>query len=149
MSTNFTNSRRFVFSLNDPELRELDFLVAKAPLPDISMAAANQSYRNAKIVIAGSRIEYNDITLELIVDEDAANYKALVDWMVYNSTNDDTKFIDGTLMVVNSSYKPVREIVFKEMMPTSVSGIPFDTQTTDTDGILMSVTFTYNYFEVI
>jgi len=55
---------------------------------------------------------------------------------------------DATLIILNSHNNKSKEITFKEVFPTSLSGLEFNVNTNDIEYLTAEVTFKYTYFEV-
>ena len=66
-----------------------------------------------------------------------------------NPGGDDGVFSDGTLFVLNSAMNPNKEVIFRDLYPSSLSDLPFTTQVNDIDYIECTATFRYRTFDII
>tara|TARA_B100000945_G_C20313276_1_gene563911 strand:+ start:33 stop:590 length:558 start_codon:yes stop_codon:yes gene_type:complete len=164
---NFLSPIGFVFVLD--KARKVSFLCQKAEIPDISLGQANIPTAGfAQIPISGS-IQYGQLNLEFIVDEDLRNYMEIHNWIRAlgtpsvrqerkdwndrwgndsRSSTDDTKVSDATLQVLNNNNIVNFDIVFQSLWPVSLATIPFDVTGTDNDYLTSTVTFNYTTYEV-
>ena len=70
----------------------------------------------------------------------------------YNRTgevlNENQKIASGYLFILNSDYKPYMTVKFKNIYPTFVSGIDFDSSNTDAETVIATATFAYTHYEI-
>ena len=57
-------------------------------------------------------------------------------------------FSDILLVVTNSVYKPKYHIRFKDSFPIALTGIDFNSASTDNEPVMASATFTYTSYSV-
>ena len=60
---------------------------------------------------------------------------------------DASKYTTSVLTILSSSMNPTMEIHFKDIFPTTLSAIPFDSTTTDP--VYQVATISFNYTEYI
>lgn len=56
-------------------------------------------------------------------------------------------YSDATLTVLTNKNNPVTEIRFRDVFPTSLSGLSYDQQASDVDYLSTDITFKYKYYE--
>ena len=61
---------------------------------------------------------------------------------------DDNLFADGTLTVLNSNFKSNFNVVFFDLIPTSLSALEFNATIDGTEYAMASVTFQYSGYQV-
>ena len=76
---NFLSPIGFLFSIN--KLRGVDYFCQSASIPSISMGAAVQGTRLNKIPHPGDELNYEDLTIKFLVDENMKNWYQVHDWM--------------------------------------------------------------------
>jgi|SRR6056300_1376884 len=64
------------------KLPKVEFFVTTVNLPGISMDAVNQSTPLKDIPKPGTKLNYEDLTMSFIVDEDLQNYQEIHGWLV-------------------------------------------------------------------
>ena len=57
------------------------------------------------------------------------------------------QYSDATLSILSSKNNPVLEVRFRDLYPTSLSGLSYDQQAGDTSYLSGSVSFSYNIYE--
>jgi hypothetical protein len=88
-------------------------------------------------------ITYEALDVTFMIDEYLKNWQEVYEWM----TGKESKYTSAVLTIVSSSMNPTMEIHFKDIFPTSLSAIPFDSTTTDP--VYQVATISFNYTEYI
>jgi len=159
------NPNGFLFSVS--KLPELTFFVQDVELPSLSIGTVLQSSSVQDIKIPGETAEFGSLSVSFLVDEQFANYKAIYAWMVgltypeshamykaflssdknANGYSELTKgYSDASLTILNSSNNPVQRITFVDTFPTSLSTLPFTSQSNDVQFLRATATFDYTYY---
>jgi hypothetical protein len=159
------NPNGFLFSVS--KLPELTFFVQDVELPSLSIGTVIQSSSVQDIKIPGETADFGSLSVEFLVDEQFANYKAIYSWMVgltYPETHDMYKaflasaknansyselakgYSDASLTILDSSNNPVQRITFIDAFPTSLSTLPFTSQSSDVQFLRATATFDYTYY---
>lgn len=165
---NFLSIVGFNFILN--RCPKVSFYCNQANIPDITLGVAQQTTYLRDIPVPGDKLQYGDLSLQFMVDENCENYLQIYDWITglgypeslqqYDDLKRNSRFYptedapfnersDGTLIVLNSDYNPAVKIKFKEMFPISLSGIPFSAIETEERYFTAAVTFKYTIFDMI
>lgn len=147
---NFLSPVGFQLKIDYKKYPNLEYFCTAAGLPGISMGEALTPYRGANIGFVGDRIEFEDFTVTFSVTEDMENYIETFEWMhgIANGTTEMNETMsDATLIILNSHNNKAKEIQFKDIFPTSLSGVQFDTKG-DVEYLTAEVTFKYDYFEI-
>ena len=88
-------------------------------------------------------ITYEPLSVTFMIDEYLKNWQEIFEWMI----SDEDKYTSAVLTILSSSMNPTMEIHFKDIFPTSLSEIPFNSTTTDP--IYQVATVSFNYTEYI
>lgn len=172
---NFLSPVGFKFSIN--RLRGVDFFCQSASIPAIGMGAANQGTRFNKIPHPGDELDYQDLTLRFLVDENLKNWHQVHDWMREITTPySDREFMfhrgdiesrhkanrkedlarhqlnnqwrsDASLFILSSNYRPVMELVFRDCFPTSLTTLNFDASVPDINYFTAECVLKYTYYD--
>ena len=164
---NFLSPIGFVFVLD--KAKKVSFLCQRASIPEMSLGQVDiPTAGYAKIPMSGN-IEYSQLTLDFIVDEDLRNYMEIHNWiralgtpqdyidrmnwndqyrMDTRSKTDDAKWSDATLLVLNNNNIANFDVVFQSLWPVSLSTVAFDVTGTDNEFMTATATFNYSVFEV-
>ena len=119
----------------------------------------------------GEIIEFGDLTLQFMVDENLENYLECQNWIrgigfpetidqIYNFQNESEGisrpdlndglniYSDGTLIVYDSLMNPNFKVTFENMFPYSLSTIQFDATLPDTQYFTAEVSFKYDIYNI-
>ena len=162
---NFLSPIGFVFLLD--KARKASFLCQRASIPEISLGDIAIPTRGFVTVPLEGNIQYSELNIDFIVDEDLRNYMELHNWIRalgtpdtiqerrdwVNSNSDvigtqDFKVSDGTLQVLNNNNITNFDVVVKDMFPTNLSTLDFTVTSTDNEFMTASVTFKYLLYEI-
>jgi len=165
-NTNFLSNVGAKFMIK--KLPNVNYFIQNVALPavDVGMIEVGTPF-SAKLKYPGDLVTYQDLVITFRVDEDMNNYVELYNWIksitrvddfdestAWNRQNtnpggDDGVFSDGTLFVLNSAMNPNKEVIFRDLYPSSLSDLPFTTQVNDIDYIECTATFRYRTFDII
>jgi len=162
---NFLSPIGFKFSL--VKYPKVSFFCNSSRIPEINLGLANQPSYLKNLDIPGDIITYGDLTLRFLVDENLENYMAIHNWITGlgfpetpqqfkdQTTNADgirnlnEQFSDGNLSVLNSNYKPVANVKFKDLFPIALSSLEFDASSTDVQYFTAEATFKYTVYNIL
>jgi hypothetical protein len=161
---NFLSPVGFKFTLSkDPQVT---FFCNSARIPEITLSLAQQPTYLKDIDVPGGKLQYGDLSLRFLVDEDMVNYMAVHNWLTglgfpettkqYADliTNDDgikdprKSFSDGSLYILDSNYNTNAIVKFKDLFPVSLTSLDFDSTQTDIQYFTADVTFKYTIYNI-
>jgi hypothetical protein len=162
---NFLSPVGFNFTLaKEPKV---SFFCNSARIPDITLGTAVQPSYLKDIDVPGDKIEYGDFQLQFLVDENLVNYMAIHNWLIGLGYPDSTEsfrnlttnesgtrdllkqFSDGSLHILNSNYRDVAIVKFKDLFPVSLSSLNFEASDTDVNYFTASVIFKYTLYTIL
>jgi len=162
---NFLNPTGFRFLLN--RAPKVVFFSNQASIPGLNLGVAVQPTFLKDIPQPGDKLEFGDLTLRFLVDEDLENYleiqhwlrglgfpdslKEIYDWQKNNPNAPDGPLnytSDGTLSVLSSSNTPNFKVKFLDLFPVSLSELDFDATDSDIDYLTATVTFKYTIYNI-
>ena len=132
------------FKFDVAALPNTSFFVQTCSLPGITLEAQTiatpqlQNFSRHTGIIT-----YEALDITFMIDEYLKNWQEIYEWMI----GDVSKYTSAVLTIVSSSMNPTLEIHFKDIFPTSLSAIPFDSTTTDP--VYQVATVNFNYTEYI
>jgi hypothetical protein len=126
----------------------------------------------------GDTLDYSPLELSFNVQENLANWREIYDWMtgigfptspkefsdaVNNATsetpnanptkggrvNPNVLTSDATLTILTNKNNPLLQVKFRNIYPTSLSGLAFDTKDTDSTQLTATVTMNYDVYEIV
>lgn len=162
---NLLQSNGFMFAIN--KLPNLSYFCQEVSIPGISLPVADINTPLSKVPFAGDKIEFDNLTIEFLINEDMSNYKAIHDWLIglgfpelhqqykdFLAQNSSTLLYtpalasssDGVLSILNSANNSIRTINFVDLIPVSLAAIQLRSTTDDTTYLAGVATFDYNYY---
>ena len=163
---NFLAPVGFKFSLaKEPKV---DFFSNSARIPEISLGTATQPSYLKDVDIPGDKLTFGDFSLRFIVDEDLVNYMKIHNWMTglgypestkefKDLTTDpntsaralDQQFSDGSLHILNSNFRDVAIVKFRDLFPVYLTSLEFEASDTDIQYFTAEVTFKYTIYDIV
>lgn len=151
---NFLQNNSFKFSIDKTRYENVSFLVQKVNLPGILIDAApfQTPWRSANFVHA-DKVDYSDLQISFIVDEELRNFFEIHDWLlaqVNNADNvkNDYKRRDIKLTILSSHNNPIFTVTFVDAFPINLGDIQLDSTVTDSEYVSVDVTFKYSYYKL-
>lgn len=166
---NFLSPTGFKFILSrEPKV---SFFCNQANIPDLILGIANQPTYLKNIPVPGDMIEFGDLSIRFLVDEDLQNYMCIQNWIRglgfpesllefseleqkgiverNNSNMLQNIYSDGTLQILSSNQIPNFQIVFKDLFPYTLSTLTFDATETDVNYFTADVNFKYTIYDIV
>ena len=144
----------------------------QANIPDISLGVAIQPNPLRDIPTPGDKMEFGDLNLRFLVDEDLTNYMEIQNWMRglgYPESIDqfdkleksgkaalpqryknfgDQVYSDGTLQILSSNMVAKFNVNFKELWPYQLTTLSFDATDTDIEYFTADVSYKYTMYNL-
>ena len=165
---NFLSPVGFKFSLK--RAPGVAFFCNQANIPSIDLGIAEQPTWLKNIDVPGDKIQFGDLSLRFLVDEDLVNYMELQRWirgLGYPENMDefrklegeavlpanfgqagDNIYSDGTLQILSSNLVPQFQVVFNDLFPYSLSTVTFDATDTDIEYFTADASFKYTIYNL-
>ena len=165
---NFLSPVGFKFSLK--RAPGVAFFCNQANIPSIDLGIAEQPTWLKNIDVPGDKIQFGDLTLRFLVDEDLVNYMELQRWirgLGYPESMDEFRklegeavmpgnfcnsgdqiYSDGTLQILSSNLVPQFQVVFSDLFPYTLSTVTFDATDTDIEYFTADVSFKYTIYNL-
>ena len=159
INTSFLSPIGFKFQLNN--FPEVNYFVQSASLPGISISSISVPTPLKAIDLAGDEVNFEELTIKFIVDENMKNWLAIYDWIIglgfpteegqakYKKLSTNSELTtDATLTVLTGNMNPQINFVFQNCFPLNLSSIAFDSGGTDIDYVTADVSFRYDVYTV-
>jgi hypothetical protein len=152
---NFLSPNGFRFALRRSP--QVAFFCNQANIPDMTLGVTEQATYLKNIPVPGDKIEFGDLNLRFLVDEDLGNYMEIQKWIrglgfpesldefeklesqaeIFGryAQDQDNIYSDGTLSILSSNLIPKFQIFFRDLFPYSLSTMTFDATQTDQEYI--------------
>jgi hypothetical protein len=163
---NYLTPIGFKFTLSTKE--KVDFFSNSANVPSISLGTALQGTPFRILDIPGDEVSYEDFTISFLVDENISNYMVLHNWIIglgvpenYNQytdlikdpetgkLDDKLRFCDGSLHILNSNYRDIAVVKFKDLFPVSLSSLQFNATENDVNYFTAEASFKYTVYNIL
>ena len=132
------------FKFDVAALPNTSFFIQTVNLPGIALEAQTVATPQLQNLTRHTGIiTYETLSVTFMIDEYLKNWQEIYEWM----TGNESKYTTAVLTLVSSSMNPTMEFHFKEIFPTSLSAISFDSTTTDP--VYQIATVSFNYTEYI
>ena len=164
---NFLSPTGFKFALKRSP--GVAFFCNQANIPSLDLGVAEQPSYLKDIPLPGDKIQFGDLNLRFLVDEDLVNFMEIQNWMrglgfpeslaefndlkneailgpMGKSTED--VYSDGTLQILSSNLIPKFQVVFNDLFPYSLSTVTFDATDTDIEYFTADVSFKYTLYQI-
>ena len=146
------------------------FFCNEANIPDLNLGIAVQPTYLKDIDRPGDKIQFGDLTIRFLVDEDLSNFMEIQNWIrglgfpesiqefrdlekesVLPSNFDNSErdiFSDGTLQILSSNLIPKFQVKFEGLFPYSLTTLTFDATDTDIEYFTAEASFKYTIYSI-
>lgn len=153
-NTNVTQSSNFIFSLTSNKLKQLDFYVTEFTGLGLSFTEVTpNAYMGQIIKRPGDTITFNDITLQVVVDEDYEVLQEIYDSImsvknIAENTIDWNQTFGGILYAASNRNNFKKKIEFTNCWIKDVGDLILTTTQTTADPVILTVTLAFDSYEI-
>lgn len=118
-------------------------------LPSMSIDTPLFATPHRDIIMPGTKLDFDPLTITFLVDDDLNNYKEVYYWMLkmaFDKSTHKANKADGTLHILNGDLTPKTTVKFINLHPTTLSDISFDSSQTEPESQVVFITMEYDYF---
>ena len=153
----------------------VSFFCNEANIPDMTLGIAEQPTYLRDIPTPGDKIQFGDLQLRFLVDEDLTNFMEIQNWIRglgypentdefndltkrgvladghafgYTRNDGDDIYSDGTLQILSSNLVPKFHVKFSDLWPYSLTTLSFDATDTDIEYFTADVGFKYTIYSI-
>ena len=165
---NFLSPVGFKFSLKRSP--GVAYFCNEANIPDMSLSIAEQPTYLRDLPVPGDKIDFGDLSLRFMVDENLTNYMEIQNWIrglgypeaisqyakleekayiqqTFGQKRQDI-YSDGTLQILSNNLVPNFQVLFDDLFPYSLSTVTFDATDTDIEYFTAEVSFKYTIYRI-
>ena len=170
LNRNFLSPTGFKFALKRSP--GVAFFCNQANIPSLDLGIAVQPSYLKDVDVPGDKIQFGDLTLRFLVDEDLTNYMELQKWirgLGYPESEKDIRdfqklgkgdvggsytreglniYSDATLQILSNNLVPKFQVTFKDLFPYSLTTITFDATDTDIEYFTAEASFKYTMYNL-
>ena len=142
---NFLQPTGFRVIVERENYGNLEFFAQSVQHPGAIVSAAEISNPRLQggLPVAGDSINYGELTLSLILDEDLTAYKEVQKWMEGSIYSENSPYHD---IVLTSHNNFCAQIKYKNCIPTQLSSVELTSTTGDVTYINFDTTFRFSEF---
>ena len=125
----------------------VEYFCTGVNMPDLSITPSSVNITKTVAQLFADKINFNDLTVKIIIDEDMENYKEIYDWIRRTTLDDnfaESETCDISLVVMSSHNNQTNNIVFTNAFPVSIAGVEFTTEASDVTYVTADVTFSFS-----
>lgn len=154
--TNYNELRNtaFHFQLGGEGAENINYFVVSANLPGLILGTAEQITPLGRIPWSGDG-QFEELVIEFIVDSDLTNWIEIFSWIRMATTLKNREDYDklkvhrdGFLIIKSNQLTPKVKIQFDNLVPMSLSGLDFDSRSSESTPLTASVSFAYTHYDV-
>ena len=167
---NFLAPTGFKFSLKRSPAAA--FFCNQANIPSLDLGTAVQPTYLKDIDVPGDKVQFGDLTIRFLVDEDLMNYMEIQNWIrglgfpespkeffdldkegaeygiIPTDGGGDNIYSDATLQILSNNLVPKFQVMFKDIFPYSLTTITFDATDTDIEYFTAEASFKYTMYNL-
>lgn len=157
---NYLQPTSFKLVIDRKNYPNLEFFCQSVTHPGMLMTAVEVPYQKvAGVPFPGDKLTFNELSCNIILDEDLNGYTEMFNWMRRNLDNAQRNpierlastpptYSDLTLSILSSHNNQTKQVKYVDSVPTSLGDILFQSTSGGTEFITFNTTFRFNYFEL-
>jgi hypothetical protein len=136
------------FSFKLKKAPNVEYLVQQISVPGLNLGTATSPTPFVRLTHPGN-ITYDDLRITFKAGENLTSYLEIYNWIEGLGRPDsyqqyDYTPTDATLVILNSAKRPIINIQFQDIFPTSLTSLEFDSTMTDVQYMTVDATFSFD-----
>ena len=133
------------FKFDVAALPNTSFFIQSVNLPGIALEAQAVAVPQLQNLSRHTGIiTYETLNVTFMIDEYLKNWQEVYEWMI----GEESKYTSAVLTILSSAMNATMEFHFKDIFPTSLSEVSFDSTTTDPVYQVATVSFNYTEYKI-
>lgn len=150
------------FLLTFSRISTAQYFCQSVNLPGVSLGEINIPTPFLDMYSPGTKLSYDPLEMEFIVDEDLQSWKNIYDWFLSMADPDgferregsrelqsNKHFSDATLTILSALNNPIIRIQYVNVFPLSIGDIQFDTTKSADTIVTARATFRYQSYKYL
>lgn len=147
---NYLSRGQYVVTINKTRYPNIEYFCNSLTIPGINVSPVEATYANNQFSESGNVVEYSELSMNFIIDEDMKNYFEIYNWLIRNAKeNDKTEKSDMIITFLTSHSNSNHQIKFIDAFPISISDIELNSTNTNVEYIQGNASFRYSYFNLL
>jgi hypothetical protein len=162
-NTNLFQPTAFQVSIDRKQFGNFQFYVQRVQHPGASNPVAEVPFRNyASAPMPGGQLQYGDLTMDVLLDEDFNAYNEMYDWIVRlahveqirkrdnfaGKTSDHPTHCDIVVTALTNQNNKNKRITYHDAIPHTIGDISFEATNAGVEYISFPVSFRFTYFVI-
>lgn len=156
------------FILSFPRISSTQFFCQAVNVPGLSAGSPSQSTPFSDLPIPGDKIQYEEMNITFLVDEELQSWLQIHDWIKgltfpkefeeyqnldkmsrYANNKKFPQYADAELITLSAGSNPKVKFHFVDVFPVSLSGFDMDIRLSSENIITASASFKYKRYDVV
>ncbi len=156
---NFLQPSGYKISIDRANYPNLEFFVQSVQHPSVSVPMTEITYPRANVHMPGDKLIYDEVTFDLLLDEDMNAYIEMHNWLkrlvedkVRGASQrhlQTASTADITLTLLSSHNNSTKKFIYRDCVPTNIGGVQMSSNVTDVAFINVPVGFAFTYFDIV
>ena len=136
----------------------LEFFVQSVNHPGAANPAIETSYKRIQSVPQpGGQMEYGELTMDVLLDEDFNSYVEVYNWMLRlvqtdqvttRRTSTQPTYADIVVTAMTSHNNKNKQFTYVDCIPVAIGDIQFQAQNQSVEYVTFPVSFRFSYFKI-
>jgi len=160
-TVNLLQPTAFRITIDRQHYANLEFFAQSVLHPAMTLSAVEVPYKRiGSIPFAGDKLQFSELSANIIIDEDLNAYVEMYNWMRrLVETNETSPFdrtetapptsADITVSVLSSHNNPTKQLKYVDCVPTLLGDVSFEATSGDVEYLIFPVAFRFSYFEIL
>jgi hypothetical protein len=159
-NTNLLQPTKFLLTFE--RIRATQYFCQTVNLPGVSLGEVNRATPFLDMFSPGTKLTYEPLDIEFIVDEELQSWKNIYDWFISIADPDgfekrdgskelqnNKHFSDATLSILSGLNNPILRVQFVNVFPLTINALRFDTTQSADTIITATATFRYQSYKYL
>ena len=160
---NYLQPTSYKLTLDRENYPNLEYFAQSVTHPGMIMNPVEVPYKQLSgIPLTGAKLTYNELSANLILDENLSSYDEMYNWMRRLLTQEEipaikrnfrTKVVptysDIVVSILSSHNNKTKQIKYIDCIPIALGDITFESTATGTEFVTFAISFRFSYFDLI
>ena len=160
---NYLQPTSYKLTIDRENYPNLEYFAQSVPHPGMIMNPVEMPYKQLSgIPFTGAKLTYNELSANLILDENLSSYDEMYNWMRRLLTQEEipaikrnfkTKVVptysDIVVSILSSHNNKTKQIKYIDCIPIALGDITFESTATGTEFVTFTISFRFSYFDLI
>ena len=160
---NYLQPTSYKLTIDRENYPNLEYFAQSVTHAGMIMNPVEMAYKQLSgIPFTGAKLTYNELSANLILDENLSSYDEMYNWMRRLLTQEEipaikrnfkTKVVptysDIVVSILSSHNNKTKQIKYIDCIPIALGDITFESTATGTEFVTFTISFRFSYFDLI